>query len=348
VAAADDKPSKVAQLRARHPWIDHLARAGERYTERHGDHYAAAITFFSVLSLVPLLMVGFAAAGYVLFFNPDLLLQIQNSIKENLPPSIADTLNPAIDQAIAQRNAVLSFGLLTALYSGIGWMSNLREALSEQWAQPPEVPALAKRLLKDLLALAGLGVALLLSFAVTGIVGGFTVQLLQLVGLADAGWARGLLQLISVLLGLAANFLIFLWVIARLPRRHATLRSAAKAALLGAIGFEVLKRVMTVYLATVSGSPSGAAFGGIIGLFVFAFFVSRFILFVTAWAATAKENEQDLVPDVPSPAVIRPEVVVHSGPSAQGAAGLIGAGAVAGVVTGALALLGVRRIGRRS
>ena len=34
---------------------------------------------------------------------------------------------------------------------------------------------------------------------------------------------------------LAANWLIFLWVIARLPREHATMRSAAKAALLGAV-----------------------------------------------------------------------------------------------------------------
>jgi hypothetical protein len=49
--------------REKHPWLDHLVRAGERYTENHGDHYAAAITYFSILALVPLLMVGFAAAG---------------------------------------------------------------------------------------------------------------------------------------------------------------------------------------------------------------------------------------------------------------------------------------------
>ena len=53
-----------------------------------------------------------------------------------------------------------AFGLLAALYSGIGWMTNLREALSEQWAQAPEPPALPKRLLFDLTALLGLGIAL--------------------------------------------------------------------------------------------------------------------------------------------------------------------------------------------
>jgi membrane protein len=345
LSAADGgkPPSRIEQLRARYEWIDHLARAAARYTERHGDHYAAAITFFSVLSLVPLLMVGFAVAGYVLFFNPDLLVGLQDAITANLPGAIADTLTPAIDEAIAQRNTVLSFGLLGALYSGIGWMSNLREALSEQWAQPPDVPALPKRLLLDLLALAGLGLALIVSFAVTAVAGGFAQAVLEFLGLADQTWAHVLLQVLSVLLGLVANWLIFLWVIARLPRRHATLRSAARAALGGAVGFEALKRIMTFYLTSVADSPSGAAFGGIIGLFVFAFFVSRFILFVTAWAATATENERAVVPDVPPPAVLRPEIIVHSGPTAPVAAALVGAG----VLTGTLALLGVRFLGGR-
>ena len=162
------KPSKFEQLRARYGWLDHLVRAGARYTERHGDHYAAAITFFSVLSLVPLLMIAFAVAGYVLFFNPSLLDELRPAITENVPGNLADTINPIVDQAIDQRGTVGFVGLLGALYSGIGWMSNLREALSEQWAQVPETPSMPKRLLFDLLALLGLGVALVGSFAITG------------------------------------------------------------------------------------------------------------------------------------------------------------------------------------
>jgi hypothetical protein len=46
-------------------------------------------------------------------------------------------------------------------------------------------------------------------------------------------------RLLGVLIGLAANWLIFAWVLARLPREHVALRSAAKAAVLGAVGFEV-------------------------------------------------------------------------------------------------------------
>jgi membrane protein len=339
---ADGGPSKLDQLRARHRWLDHLVKAGARYTERHGDHYAAAITFFSVLSLVPLIMIAFAAAGYVLFFNPELLEELKTSISENVPPSLADTINPIINQAIDQRNAVGLFGLLGALYSGVGWMSNLREALSEQWAQVPETPAMAKRLLFDLLALGGLGLALVGSFAITGFASGFATDVLNIWGVGDQVWAQILLRVLGIVLGITANWLIFLWVIARLPREHATLRSAAKAALFGAVGFEILKQVMTYYLTAVTTSPSGAIFGSFLGLLVFVFFVSRFVLFVTAWAATAKENEQPEEVPVPGPAVIRQEVHVRSGPTPSTAAGLLGAGLVGGLLGGRL-LLGRRR-----
>ena len=58
-----NSPSRLTRLRSRHAWLDHLVRAGERYTEMHGHHYAAAITYFSVLALVPLLMVAFASVA---------------------------------------------------------------------------------------------------------------------------------------------------------------------------------------------------------------------------------------------------------------------------------------------
>ena len=334
----DAKPSKFEQMRERHPWLDHLVRAGARFTDHHGTHYAAAITYFSILSLVPLLMIAFAVAAYVLFFNPSYLDQIRASISETLPPNLVQVVNPIIDQAIGSRTAVGIVGMLGALYSGIGWMSILREALSEQWAQAPEPPALPKRLLFDLLALLGLGVALVGSFAITGLASGFAGDLLNLVGLGDQTWALVLLRLFGIVLGLTANFLVFLWVIARLPRQHTPLRSAVKAAVLGAIGFEILKQVMTYYLSSVTTSPSGAAFGPILGLLVFVNFASQFVLFVTAWAATAPGVEKEAPAAVPAPAVIRPEVVVRSGPNGATTAGLIGAGALT-------ALLGLRAFG---
>jgi membrane protein len=344
VTAAEQraKPSRFQQFRDRYEWLDHLVRAGARYTQRHGNHYAAAITYFSVLALFPLILVAVAALGYVLFLQPDLLDQLKAGISKNAPAGLDTLILPIVEGAITARSTIGIIALVGALYTGIGWMSNLREALSEQWGQVPATPPILKRTLFDLLTLIGLGLAMVGSFAITGLASGFAGTVLTFVGLAEQGWARFLLGLLGVVLGLLANWLIFLWVIARLPREHATLHSAAKAAVLGAVGFEVLKQVMTVYLRSVTDSPTGQIIGPIVGLMVFAYFTSRFILFVTAWAATARENEQEEPVEVPGPAVIRSEVVLRSGPSGGTAAGLLGAGLVGGLLGGHL-LLGRRR-----
>ena len=339
------EPTKFEQIRERHPWLDHLVRAGARYTEKHGDHYAAAITYFSILALVPLLMIAFAAAAFVLANNQDLLTQIQTSITQAAPPGLGQLLNKVIQQAIAQRNAVGIIGLLGALYSGLGWMGNLREALSEQWDQRDDPPAILKRYGGDLGAMIGLGVALALSFAITAIATGASHGIARLLGLEGQVWVQVLLSIAGILITLAANWLVFVWVIARLPREPVTLRSAGRAAILASVGFVVLQQVMTVYIASVTNSPAGAAFGPIIGLLVFANFVSRFILFVTAWAATLKENEREEIPE-PAPVIVRPAVTVGRTPGARTTAGLVGVGAVLGVVGSIVGVNGMRR-GRR-
>jgi membrane protein len=327
-----DVASRFQQLRDRYGWVDHLVRSGTRYTERHGNDYGAAVTYFSVLSLVPITMVAFAAAGFALRARPGAVDRLKNEITTAWPGALGDTLNSVINQAISSATTVGFFGLLAALYSGIGWMTNLRDAVSEQWGHVPTPPPIVKRVLVDLLTLLGLGLALAVTFALTGLLSGFAGSVLAFFGLAERAGAEALLTLLGGLIGLAANWLIFVWVIARLPREQVPLRSAAKAAVLGAVGFEVLKQGMAIYLQAITRTPSGAVFGSTLGLLVFIYYASRFVLFVTAWAATSRENQTQEPVAVPGPAVIRSEVVVAPRPSGGAVAGLVGAGALAGLL----------------
>lgn len=327
--AVDGKDKLIPRLRRQYPWFDHLVRANDAFGERYGNHYAAAITYFSVLSLVPLLMIGFAVAAFVLAGDKELLDSLKTGITESAPEGLGTTLNTVVDQAIEERAAVGVLGLATALYSGIGWMSNLRDALTAQWGQPKQSPPLIKGLIVDLLALTGLGAALAVSFGLSAVGSGMSEKILDLFGLQGQPWTA-LLVLITIVLSLAANWLVFLWVITKLPRERVTLRSAMKGALMAAVGFEILKQVATIFLASVTSSPTGALFGPIIGLLVFSNLVSRFLLFVTAWTATAKENIVVKVAP-PAPVVIRPAVQVRKGPSAGDVAGLLGIGGLIGV-----------------
>ena len=62
---------------------------------------------------------------------------------------------------------------------------------------------------------------------------GFAATVLAFLGLAEQAWAKVLLALLGVVLGIAANWLIFLWVIARLPREDVALRSAVRGGAAG-------------------------------------------------------------------------------------------------------------------
>ena len=327
-----DKESWLTRQRRKRPWLDHLVRANDAFTERYGNHYAAAITYFSVLSLFPLIMIAFAVAGFVLAGDPDLLKELKNSITEAAPAGLGDTLNMVVDEAIDSRGAVGVLGLATAAYSGLGWMTNLRDALTAQWGQEYRQVPFLKKLGADLLALVGLGVALAVSFGITAAGSGLGTLLLDWMGLDDDAWAVFLLRVGTIVLALAANWLVFMWVLSRLPRERVSAKSAVRGALAAAIGFEILKQVATIYLESVSNSPTGALFGPIIGLLVFANLVSRFLLFITAWTATARENLPPELPQPPPPAVIQPMLTVRRGPSARDAAGLVGAGAMLGLL----------------
>lgn len=333
-----DLKATIARVRQQE-WIAHVIRAAQRFQSQRGDYYAAGITYFTVLALFPLLMVAFAVAGFVLAGNQELLTTAQDKITETIPGSMGEQINGLIDQAISSRTSVGVIGLLGALYAGIGWITNLRAALTEQWEQQHEPGNFLVTKVRDLGALAGLGIAMVISFGVSAIgTGAVAERGLELVNLDGSIVATVVLKIVSILVSITASWAVFAWVIARMPREPVTFRSAARAALIAAIAFEIFKQVGVIYLNVVLSSPAGVAFGPMIGIMVFAYFTARIVLFATAWAATAKENLAMAYVEPPEPAVISPRLEVHSGPSVAGSAALVGAGALA-----ALGLAGLRR-----
>ncbi|HEY3610527.1 MAG TPA: YhjD/YihY/BrkB family envelope integrity protein [Pseudonocardiaceae bacterium] len=277
-------------LRRRYPWLDRLARAGKRYVDHHGYHYAASITYFSVLSLVPMLMVALAAVGFVLAGQPTLLGAARRLLTAAVPGPLSGVTNGLFDNVVDHRVKIGVFGLAVGLYSGWNWMNALRDSLTAMWCQERSPQRLLPTVAKDLLALLGLAAALLVSFTLTAAGGALGSLLLRLAGLSDAGWANALLVAGSVVLAVAANWLVFLWVLAKLPREPVDTRGAVRAALAAAIGFEILKRLGSVYLGLVGRSPVGVAFGGIVGLLVFIYVVSRMLMLVTAWTVEAARD----------------------------------------------------------
>ncbi|MET0196548.1 inner membrane protein YhjD [Rhodococcus sp. RS1C4] len=332
-----DFAATLQDRRDKWPWFDHTVRAATRYQAQKGDYYAAGMTYFSVLALFPLLMVAFAAAGFILVGQPEWLDQIRDQIAQNVPGSFGETINSLIDTAVESRTSVGIIGLLGALYAGLGWIANLREALTAMWEFVHEPGSFLATKLKDFAALVGLGLALALSLGLSALNGGSVMRsLLELANLDQAPGVGILLRVVSVLLALAATWAVMTWVISRLPREPVPFRSAVKGGLIAAVGFEIFKQIAAIYLASVTNGPAGVVFGPIIGLLVFVFTTSRFILFATAFAATTRESMALAYVPPPEPAVINTRVEVNEGPTLGGGIALVGAGALAAVGLGFL------------
>ena len=124
-------------------------RAQERYQRAKGDFYAAGITYFTIFALFLLLMVGFAATGFVLASRPQLLAEIENRIKASFSGTLGTQVVNLMDTAIQSRTSVGIIGLATAAWVGLGWMANMREALSQMWLQRDEPKGFVRTKLSD-------------------------------------------------------------------------------------------------------------------------------------------------------------------------------------------------------
>ncbi|MEU0495521.1 inner membrane protein YhjD [Mycobacterium sp. NPDC006124] len=335
------QPGILDRLRARYHWFDRVMRAQGRYDDSKGDFYAAGITYFTIFALFPLLMVAFAAGGFVLASRPDLLgtveAKIMGSVSGDLGTQLVDLMKSAIDS----RTSVGVIGLATAAWAGLGWMANLREALSQMWGlQRGEPGGFIGTKVSDLLALLSAFAAIVVTVALS-LLGNKTVMrgVVEWLGIAEFPGLGVLLRVASLAVSLGISWLLFTWIIARLPRESVSFRSARRAGLLAAVAFEVFKLVASVYLSAVIRGPAGATFGPVLGLMVFAYITARLILFATAWAATATENLASAPVGPPDPAEITTRVDVHEGLGVRGA--------IAAASVGALGALGVSRLTRR-
>ncbi|WP_157695569.1 inner membrane protein YhjD [Nakamurella panacisegetis] len=293
----------------RRPSVRHLVRAVNRFGDRLGFQFAAAITYFSFLAVVPVVMVSFSIAGFVLASRPQLLTSLRNSIISLLPSSLASSISDLLTQAIDARLTVGIIGLVVALYSGVSWMGNLRSAIQALWRpdfgteQEIAAESLWRYYLKSLQYLAALAVGILLSLSLTAIGTSAQTLVLRWLHLDQVTWLTPLFTVVPILLAVAADMALFLGVYRVLPpkrypaKRKALLRGAAAAA----IAFEVLKFALTYVLPTLLRSATARIFGPVIGLLIFFNLAATVVLFIAAWIATSSGNPASGMPVLPHP-----------------------------------------------
>lgn len=271
----------VARLMRTHAW-----RSYETLDRVHWTRLAGAITFISFLALFPLITVV-AAIGAALLDNEQ-LDKMENKLSEQVP-GISDQLD--INSLVANAGTVGLVAGALLLFTGIGWIGSMRDCLRAVWELDDEVqgnPVLRK--FKDAGVLLGLGATALASLAASAL-GSTTVGwTAERLGIDEGGASGVLLQIVALVIAVVADFLILLYMLTLLPGVQPPRRRLVVAALIGAVGFELLKLLLGSYMRGVASKSMYGAFGVPVALLLWINFTAKLMLFCAAWTATPSER----------------------------------------------------------
>jgi membrane protein len=287
--------ARVERFRARHPTLDHVVTMVTHYNRVDGSAQAGAVTYFGFLSFFPILALGFFAVGLLAQVYPELRGEIRVAVQDLLPGVIGGHPGEIPLRTFEDYGGTVgTIGLVAVLYSGLGWLSGMRSALENMFVLArKEQPNFFVGKLRDLATLLLLGVTLVLSVALSGLVAGFSEALLGWIGLdAGAFVPNAVLWLLSHLLAIAASTALLLTMFVLLTQPHVPRRSLVDGAILGAVGFEVLKSVAYFLIAQTKSQPAFQAFGVSLVLVVWINYFSRLVMFAAAYAYTSPGAER--------------------------------------------------------
>jgi membrane protein len=347
-------PESIDRLKRR-PWIAHMIRTIERYIGRLGSQFAAATTYFSVLALVPVLMVAFSITGFVLtVVQPELLDDIADAVADALggggDPATREKILALVNDALSQYWAIGIVGLVVALYTGAKWMGHLKNAVRTQWRpgfdlRPQKINIVLKTL-GNLVLLAGLLLGMAVSFGLASLSTSLADTVVGWLGLSDQPWIAPLLRLSSVVFSIGAGWLIFMYLYTVLPETREPWRIVRRGALLGAIALALLQFLASYLINAFQGNAAAAIFGPVIVVMLFFNIFAQLTLFIAAWIATAeheaipvpaeKVEEETRTVSMPEPQPtedVKPNVVPEAVAARSVRAGM-GAGYVTGAATG--------------
>ncbi|MER5179503.1 YihY/virulence factor BrkB family protein [Streptomyces sp. NPDC002896] len=273
----------VERLMTTHAW-----RSYERLDRVKWTRLAAAMTFISFLALFPLVTV--AASIAVSTLSAERVHQLEDRIADQVP-GIADQLD--IEGLVANAGTVGVIAAAVLLFTGVSWIGQMRECLRAVWELPDSEENPFVRKAKDagvLLGLGGAGLASLIASTVASTAVGWTARHL---GIDEGGAGGVLLQTAAFAIAVLADFLLLLYLLTLLPGVHPERRRLITAALVGAVGFELLKLLIGSYMRGVAAKSMYGAFGVPVALLLWINFTAKLLLVCAAWTATQHREPQE-------------------------------------------------------
>ncbi|MBP2159172.1 MULTISPECIES: YihY/virulence factor BrkB family protein [Asticcacaulis] len=256
--------------------IDIIKQTWQEWNDDEAPRLGAALAFYSVLSIGPLLLVSIWGAG--LIFGEDnasryILDEMRGMLGADGAKAIEDILLHTHNEAGGVLTAIIGLG--TLIFSATGFFDQLQSTLNLIWNVPKQKTDLKDYIFKRLLSFSmviGIGVLLLFSLIVSAALTALTNML------GDATPAI-LLQGVNIVLSFAITTFLFAIAFNVLPDIHIKWRDVWVGAALTALLFTVGKSLIGLYLGHSNIGTSYGTAGSMIILLVWIYYSAQIIFF---------------------------------------------------------------------
>jgi membrane protein len=260
-----------------------LWRAWKRYGDRRGNRLAGATSFFGFLSMFPLIVLAAAVTGRLL--NDGAVQDLKDALKTNLP-GIGDQID--LDSLINHAGTIGLISGVSLLLTGLGWIDSMRASIRSMHELDDEPGNAIKLKVQDLGALIGLGLIGLIATCASSILTGLSKKIAGWTGLEGTWFANWGFDLVSLVVGIGAGAVLFLYLQTALPRIILPPKVALIAAPAGGIVFYLAQKLGNSYVKYVIGN--NAAYGALalpLALLVWIYLMTRAIMLIAAWTKEA-------------------------------------------------------------
>ena len=242
--------------------------------------YAAALTYYSLLSLFPALLVAVALLG--VFGQASLISDTADYLKDaGAPKQTIDAVTSALDSAQSQRGTAITalvLGLLLSLNSASSAFGAVGRALNRAW-RVDEGRGFVRRKANDLLWTLVVVVLVLVTFVLVFLGGGLAADVLGLLGLGETAadvwrFARWPAAILSAMLIYAVVY----YAAPNVEVRR--FRWITPGAVFGVLTSIVASGLFFVYVSSFSSySATYGAFAGVVILLVWLWLSNLVLLF---------------------------------------------------------------------
>ena len=271
-----------------------LQRAVELWLNADGLRMSAAMSFYGILSLAPLLVLLVAVLGWWLdrtYIEASLVSQIGDVIGAQGAQLVQQALASAQSPSDGLLASLIAFGLLLSGATGV--FAELQDAFERLWRQDTGEPARQKWWYGASLRLRGIayilafGFLLLVSLAISTLLSFLT------------GWAGNYLpleqiaKLVNEVVSMGFCVALFVALMRMSAGPKPALRYLVWGAFAGGILFSLGKYLLAIYLSTAAVVSAYGAAGSLVVLLMWIYFSSA-VLLLSASVARALADEADL------------------------------------------------------